>query len=73
MKKWMLAALVLGALALPLEEALARGGRGGRGRSISNGPRNARRSSKKGRSKMIERSQDQNRGALLSDAARDRL
>ena len=70
MKQWIWAALAVGLLAIPFEDASARGGR--RGGGISTGSRKSRRSGKKNQKKMIERMQDQNRLAVLADAARDR-
>ena len=70
MKKWIWTALAVGLLAIPFEDAAARGGR--RGGYSKAGSRPSRSTGKKGQKKLIERLQDQNREALLSDAARDR-
>ena len=72
MKTWMLAALVAGFLAIPFEDALARGGGGRRGGFTGGGPRASRRTTKKNEKKLVERLQEQNRDAVLADALRDR-
>ena len=74
MKKWILAAMALALLPTPFEEASARGGRSGRsgGGSVRSAARSSRRSSSKNRKKMVERLHEQNRDAVLADAARDR-
>lgn len=69
MKKLLAVLLMLPVLLTPVHSADARGGRGGRGGRGSRGRRPDHK--KKDKQKAAQRTQEENRAALLRDARRD--